>query len=344
LLQEITLKTLFKFTLLIAGLLASLSAFYVYHSLTSPLNMKGEGYVFELTRGASLNSLAGQLVSEGVLDNSLPFKLYGRITRVDKSLKAGEYYLEPNTNTFELFERLQRGATLQRSFTFVEGWSYRELFAALKEERTLTWNTDEAELRSLLNLSKDHFEGMFFADTYFFSKGQSVSELLIASNQKLHEVLEQEWSQREDNLPLANAYEALILASIVEKETGLASERPLIAGVFVNRLRKKMRLQTDPTVIYGIGESYNGNITKKHLQTYTPYNTYRIPALPPTPIAIVGRESIHAVMHPKKSDYLYFVAKGDGSHYFSPSFEEHQNAVKSYQWKRVNDYRSSPNK
>lgn len=301
-----------------------------------------DGELIELSKGESTTKLAAKLEKKGYIENRFLFKLYARIVGADKSLKAGEYFIKRGVTVPSLFKQLKQGKTYQRSITFVEGWTYKELFQALKHESALNWDVDETVLNEELDLPNHSLEGMFFADTYFFSKHQSVNALLKESHQDLENTLAQEWQDRDENLPFKNAYEALILASIVEKETALADERPLIAGVFINRLNKKMRLQTDPTVIYGLGDSYKGNLTKQHLQEYTPYNTYRIPALPPTPIAIVGKESIHAVLHPHKSDYLYFVAKGDGSHYFSSNFEEHQQAVKKYQWKRVENYRSTP--
>lgn len=339
------MKSLIKVLSLFSGIvLLAISIFY-FQFFIKPLDIKEDGYLFELKSGESLGHLALKLKADGVIAAAFPVKLYGRISGFENHLKAGEYLLQEGDNLIALFDSLEKGKTILRSITFVEGWSYKELFSALKNEQNLRWENSEQELQRLkeeLTLVNDHLEGMFFADTYFYNKGQSAFELLKKSNRILHAVLQEEWQNREQDLPFDNAYEALILASIVEKETGLASERPLIAGVFINRLNKKMRLQTDPTVIYGMGDNYQGNISKRHLQEYTPYNTYRISGLPPSPIAIVGRESIHAVMHPKVSNYLFFVAKGDGSHYFSPTLEEHEKAVRQYQWKRTEHYRSAP--
>ncbi len=328
-----------KILTLLAGIFLGISTYFVYQFFSSPLTISKEVYYFELKRGETLGHLSQRLVVDGLIASDLLLKVYVRVKALDKKLRAGEYVLERGSSLLDLLSVLEEGKTLQRSITFVEGWSYKQLFAALAEEFGAI---DEKKLREKLGIGDKHLEGMFFADTYFYSKGQSVYTLLENSHKQLQNVLDQEWEARQKGLPLKNSYEALTLASIVEKETGVPSERPLIAGVFVNRLHKRMRLQTDPTVIYGIGDAYDGNITRKHLKEYTPYNTYRIPALPPTPIAIVGRESINAVMHPKDSQYLYFVAKGDGSHYFSPTLEEHQNAVRKYQWNRKKDYRSSP--
>ncbi len=336
------MKKIASILVLIATLSLVVGIFFAWNFINKPLAIDEGGYLFELKTGESLGHLAIKLHQDKVISSINLFKLYGRMTRSTTHLKAGEYVLNEGDTLPDLFERLKKGSTVLRSITFVEGWSYRELFKALDVETHLQWEANEEALKQRLTLMNDHFEGMFFADTYFFSKGQNANILLEQSNRILLKVLEEEWQAREAGLPFKNSYEALILASIVEKETGLTSERPLIAGVFVNRLRKKMRLQTDPTVIYGLGETYQGNITRQHLQSYTPYNTYRISGLPPTPIAIVGKESIRAVMHPQKTDFLYFVAKGDGSHYFSSTLAEHEAAVRQYQHKRVTNYRSSP--
>lgn len=336
------MKQAFSLLLLGLGLLFGLLSFYAYQYFVSPLTIAKEGYFFELKRGETLSHLSYKLKNDALIENTLLFRVYVRLTGLDKKVHAGEYYLAQGENLLKLISNLKHGSTMRRSFTFVEGWSYRQLFEALKSDESITWQYDENTIKQELGLENLHLEGQFFADTYFYNKGESAINLLKASHKKLNEILEQEWFAREDNLPFNSAYEALILASIVEKETGLASERPLIAGVFINRLRKGMRLKTDPTVIYGLGETYRGNITKKHLQEYTEYNTYHIPALPPTPIALVGRESIKAVMHPQVSNYLYFVAKGDGSHYFSPTYEDHKKFVELYQKNRVSNYRSAP--
>jgi UPF0755 protein len=182
-----------------------------------------------------------------------------------------------------------------------------------------------------LGITGSHAEGLFFPDTYYFINGTTDVELLRRAYQRRQSILKQEWEQRDSGLPYKNAYDALIMASIIEKETALATERPLIAGVFVRRLQKKMKLQTDPTVVYAMGDQYNGNIKKKDLNIDSPYNTYRYHGLPPSPIALAGQEAIYAALHPKLDETLYFVAKKDGSHYFSKTLEEHNRAVKKYQ-------------
>ncbi len=193
-----------------------------------------------------------------------------------------------------------------------------------------------------LGVEGNSLEGWFFPDTYQYTVDMSDADILKAAHRKMQLILDEEWQQRDQNLPYKNAYEALIMASIVEKETGAAEERPAIAGIFVRRLQKGMKLQTDPTVIYGLGDAYKGNLTRKHLLEDTPYNTYTRTGLPPTPIALPGREAIHAAMHPQQGDSLFFVGKGDGHHYFSATLAEHEKAVRQYQLTRKKDYHSAP--
>lgn len=335
---------LFKTFILVSGLFVALAASLLYQFFFKALPLPAEGYSYELERGQVLSHLSNKLQADNIISNARLLNGFARLKGLDKKIHAGEYHLAQGSTLLDLLAQIEKGETLKRSITFVEGWTVKQLLAALLEEDALDSKniSDQDALRVSLGMQEQHLEGLFFADTYFFSKGTSTLSLLKHAHQKLETVLQEEWQQRSDNLPLNSAYEALILASIVERETGIASERPLIAGVFVNRLKKGMRLQTDPTVIYGMGDSYQGKIGRKHLETYTPYNTYRISGLPPTPIAIVGRESIHAVMHPLQTQHLYFVAKGDGSHYFSPTLKEHQEAVRKFQLNRPENYRSTP--
>ena len=316
-----------------------------YRSLNNPVNLPDAYVDFEIPRGSSFRSVSKQLYNKGLLDSPLPLMLYARFSGKSAQVKAGEYRLKNGLTPLELLSQFIEGRSIQHAFTIVEGWSLNELLAALAQESKLEHTLDlasKAQLHHALELKEKSAEGLFFADTYHFSRSDSDVSILKRAYLRMQEVLAEEWENRSKSLPYKNPYEALILASIVEKETGLAEERGEIAGVFVRRLKKKMRLQTDPTVIYGLGESYNGNLTRKHLNTRTPYNTYVIFGLPPTPVAMAGREAIHASLHPKDGDSLYFVAKGDGSHYFSSSLKEHNEAVKKYQWKRRADYRSAP--
>lgn len=342
------IKFLKRLLLVSAGLVVILGltlSYTSYRSLTSPVKLPGSYLDFEIPLGSSFQSVSKQLYERGLLDNPLPLTWYARFSGKSAQVKAGEYRLEAGLTPLEILTQFIDGRSIQHAFTIVEGWSMNELLAALAQEEKIKQTLNSSpknQLHLALGIEEASAEGLFFADTYYFSRSDSDLSILKRAYARMHEVLDQEWEGRAKGLPYKNQYEALIMASIVEKETGLAEERGEIAGVFVRRLKKKMRLQTDPTVIYGLGESYNGNLTREHLKTNTPYNTYTISGLPPTPIAMAGREAIHASLHPKDGDSLYFVARGDGSHYFSSSLEAHNKAVRKYQWKRRSNYRSAP--
>ncbi|MGH8166861.1 MAG: endolytic transglycosylase MltG, partial [Woeseiaceae bacterium] len=243
----------------------------------------------------------------------------------------GEYRIEPGTTPPELLQKFVRGDVRLHSFTIVEGWTYRDLIGGLQSHEAVLPSVDDdwEALRQSLGSEATHPEGLFLPETYRFPKGTRDTEVLRQAYAMMAEVLDEEWSSRADDFPLSDPYQALILASIVERETARADERAKIAGVFVRRLEKGMRLQTDPTVIYGIGPDFDGNLTRRHLQTNTPYNTYTRAGLPPTPIALPGRAAIHAALHPEPGPELYFVATGlgDGSHKFSATKAEHDAAV-----------------
>ena len=260
------------------------------------------------------------------------------------SIQLGEYNISAVQNYAELLELLHYGRVVYRSVTLVEGWTFRQALQHLEQNTNLMKDATPWQIpRSKILGSLTNPEGLIAADTYYYNSGDSINDLIQVAHQKLVNQLQLLWNNNRVELPYKLAYEALIMASIVEKETGLASERPQIAGVFTRRLQKKMRLQTDPTVIYGLGDRYKGDIKRKHLLEKTAYNTYFIKGLPPTPIAIVGAEALEAVFSPTADMTLYFVAKGDGSHYFSYSLAEHQQAVRKYQIeKRVKNYRSAP--
>ena len=300
--------------------------------------------VFEVRKGSNYSSLVAQLeVISGPL-NKHYMKLYGRQSGLAGKIKAGIYRLDAATTPISFMQTVTSGRSISYQFTIIEGSTFKELRARLSENPNLKDDLAGmtlAQVQQQLSLS-EHPEGMFLAETYSFDKNSSVSSLLKRANKMLRAELDSAWQNKADSLPYKSAYEALIMASIVEKETARPDERPVIAGVFVRRLNKKMRLQTDPTVIYGMGDSYKGNIRRSDLRKPTAYNTYVIPALPPTPIAMVGPEAIHAAVNPQAGKALYFVAKGDGSHYFSATLKEHNNAVRKYQLNRRKDYRSSP--
>lgn len=299
----------------------------------------------EVRPGDTPSGLFRRLEAEGTLEDALWLRLHWRRNLAGQTLHSGEYRLTPGMRAGDLVGLWQRGEVVQHTFTLVEGWNFRQVRAALagqeKLEQTLAGLTDQ-QVMERLGHPDLHPEGRFFPDTYAFTRGLSDIELLRRAFVRLETVLNEEWEKRSEGLPYKDAYEALIMASIIEKETGVPYERGQISGVFIRRLEKGMLLQTDPTVIYGLGEDYAGRITRTHLRTPTPYNTYTTAGLPPTPIAMVGREAIHAALHPEEGTSLFFVARGDGSHQFSDTLEQHNRAVREYQLNRRADYRSSP--
>ena len=291
----------------------------------------------DIAQGDSLSQIAVKLVEQKLPIKTFWFKVIAYTTGSAKKLKAGEYELAPGSTVPDILELFVQGKTRQYSITFPEGWGFKEVLQEMERnphlEHTLNATGDDVLLAELKSDLK-HPEGLFFPDTYFFENHTSDIALLKRAYKKMQEVLEQEWQTKAEKLPFQNAYQALIMASIVEKETAAVSERPLIAGVFIRRLEKDMRLQTDPTVIYGMGEHYHGDIGVKDLKTETPYNTYIIKGLPPTPIAMPGQDAIHAALHPDDGDSLYFVARGDGTHVFSSTLADHNRAVNLFQRKR----------
>lgn len=329
---------------LLAGLLLAFAGLQQQVALQQPLVL-AEERLLEVPAGSTPSGLLSRLEDEGVLEGSLWLRLYWRFNLDGKGLHSGEYRLTPGQTARDLLAQWQRGEVVQYSLTLVEGWTFRQLRSALalqeRLQQTLA-DLDDADVMQRLGLDGQHPEGRFFPDTYRYVRGMRDIDLLRQAHEKLTRVLDEEWQQRAEGLPYREPYQALIMASLVEKETGAAHEREEIAGVFIRRLRLGMLLQTDPTVIYGLGERYTGNLTRAHLREPTPYNTYTNPGLPPTPIAMVGREAIRAALNPAAGDSLYFVARGDGTHMFSRSLDEHNRAVREYQLKRRTDYRSSP--
>jgi len=332
-------SVLFKLTALtiLLGSLAFAWAFITYDQLRSePLNIEKSGLSYEIKTGDTLKSLVRNLYKQGIISNPNYLVWFARIKGTASSIQRGEYLLKPGTTPIDFLNQIVNGQTVQYSITIVEGWTFREMLGFLKKneqiKHTLKGMSDK-EIMAKLGHPDEHPEGRFLPDTYKFPKGTTDIAFLKRAYQALETVLAKEWETREEGLPLKSAYEALILASIVEKETGLASERPEISGVFTRRLQKRMRLQTDPTVIYGLGKKFDGNLRRRDLVNDTPYNTYRRHGLPPTPIALPGRDAIWAALHPDDSENLYFVAKGDGSHKFTSNLRDHNNAVIKYQLK-----------
>lgn len=291
-------------------------------------------YTFK--RGSTASHLIRDLSNQKVISQSFYFKVWGKLSGKSKRLQAGEYVFENGLTPFQLLNKMVDGDVKLYAFTIIEGWNFKQMIAAIQQDTNLvhqlkTKASNESVMQSL-GLAGTHPEGRFFPDTYRYPAGTTDLQFLKRAYQQMQKHLQQEWDAREKGLPLKNMDEALTLASIVEKESAEASERPVIAGVFVNRLNKNMRLQTDPTVIYGLGDRYKGDIRFRHLREDTPYNTYTRKGLPPTPIAMPGLEAINAALNPAVTEYLYFVATGeDGKHYFSSTNAEHQRAVTKYQ-------------
>ncbi len=317
------------------------AAFWGWNDYQTFLKQKREisptAQSFTVKSGWSAKRVANELVSTGIINKAHWFELYARQSQLAPSIKSGEFKLPAAATVPEILDVLVAGKTVQYSHTVIEGHNWRQVRSQLAKADDLVQTIGEIsdeELMAKLGLDGQHPEGVFFADTYAFPRNTSDVEFLQRANDMLQRVLQEEWDKRDEGLPFESPYEALILASIVEKETAVPAERPEIAGVFVSRLRKRMRLQTDPTVIYGMGEAYDGNIRRKDLRTDTPYNTYTRGGLPPTPISMVGRDAIQAVMHPENTTALYFVARGDGTHQFSETIEQHNAAVRKYQLKR----------
>ncbi|MCG6860636.1 MAG: endolytic transglycosylase MltG [Chromatiaceae bacterium] len=332
------MRALLSVVILATGLVAGGLLMEYRSFLSKPVTLGEDRLVFEVERGTSLRALSETLERMGLLEHPYFFMAMAYFTDKATAIKAGEYEIRSGITPPDLLALLTSGKVVQRAFTLVEGWTYRQVLDALaKDTRFANLLGDEptAEMvMAKLGHPEEHPEGRFFPETYYFAKGASDLDVLRRSYETMKRVLAEEWEKRDEGLPLRSPYEALILSSIVEKETGLAPERPIIAGVFVRRLTLGMKLQTDPTVIYGLGERFAGDITRAHLRQDNPYNTYVREGLPPTPIALPGRDAINAVLHPRAGDSLYFVAKGDGSHHFSANLAEHNEAVRRYQLRK----------
>jgi len=334
------LKVNSLFQLLIISLITTilsigLAIWYIDHVLSSPLSVAESDVIFEISPGSALMTISNTLAARGILKNPQIFRWYTQLTGRAGSIRAGEYIIENGNTPRDLLNKFVSGNVALHSFTIVEGWTYRQLIKALSEHDAIKHSItieDWPLLLELFAIPATHPEGMFLPETYRFPKYTKDVQILRQAFEMMQNTLASEWAARSKELPLKNSYEALILASIIEKETALANERSKISGVFIRRLRTGMRLQTDPTVIYGIGESFNGNLTRYDLKTDTPYNTYTRTGLPPTPIALPGQAAIKAALHPASGTELYFVAMGmgNGTHQFSETQEQHNAAVKAY--------------
>ena len=307
---------------------------WVIYFAKQPVNLPSASYDLVLKHGSSLRGIAQQMVREGVLAEPWTFIFLVRAQGLAGDIKAGNYELREGMTNYDLFLMITDGITSQRSITFIEGWTFAQVREALnrhEDVRHLSMPMTNEEILRQIGATENVAEGLFFPDSYFFDSGMSDLDILKRAYETMQRKLAKAWLARAAGLPYRTSYEALIMASIVEKETGRASERPMIASVFLNRLRIGMRLQTDPTVIYGLGETFDGNLRKRDLQQDNEYNTYTRSGLPPTPIAMPGMAAIEAALHPAQSNALYFVGKGDGSHAFSSTLKEHNRAVTRYQ-------------
>ena len=325
------MRRLLVLLLLIAGALGGGAAWW----LQQPLDLGGAAALeLEIEPGTTPRGVARAVVAAGVRTDARLLYGWFRVSGQDRRIKAGNYEIPAGTTPQGLLQKLARGEETLRALTLVEGWNFRQVRAALARDEGLRHDAtvlDDAQLMDKLGRPGVAPEGRFFPDTYTYAKGSSELALLRRALHAMDRRLEAAWAQRASDTPLKSADEALILASIVEKETGLASDRAHIAGVFTNRLRAGMLLQTDPTVIYGLGERFDGNLRKRDLQTDHPWNTYTRPGLPPTPIAMPGKAALLAAVQPQQTRALYFVAKGDGSSHFSATLDEHNRAVNRYQ-------------
>jgi UPF0755 protein len=321
--------------LFVTGIIVSvLAAASFTHWARTPITTQEPVIEFTVTPGSGVGAAAQQIAGAGVPVNTLLFGLLARVTHKSSRIKAGSYELKPNTTPRRLLDQLVRGEFAQESVTIIEGWTFRQMRQVINASKALRHDTAELSDKELMARIAPEFkapEGLFFPDTYLFAKGASDLQVYKQAHQMLMSHLSAAWEKRDPSLPYASPYHALIMASIVEKETGQKGERSMIAGVFVNRLKAGMLLQTDPTVIYGMGEKYDGKIRKRDLETDTPYNTYVRAGLPPTPIALPGVQSLAAALAPAPTQALYFVSRGDGTSQFSGNLTDHNRAVNQYQ-------------
>ncbi len=335
------MRSIFKFivyTLLLSVVTSAAFAFYAYQKVTEPLQMKAEIIDIRIARGDTLRDVAEQINTKGVEIEPLLFELLGRIKKIGTRLKVGDYEIKQGMSAEDVLKKLAKGEIILRQIAIIEGTRFVDFRQKLNAHPDLehdSQNLTDQEILQKLKITGssegNYAEGLFFPDTFSFAKGASDFDVLAQSARLLNQHLAREWQNRAADLPYKTPYEALIMASIIEKETGRKSDRPMIASVFVNRLKINMRLQTDPTVIYGLGEHFDGNLRRVHLQTDSAYNTYTRAGLPPSPIALAGLESIYAALHPAQSRAFYFVAKGYGTSYFSENLDEHNRAVNQYQ-------------
>ena len=324
-------KWLIRFMIIFIPLLA-----WIVHFLLTPLHINKVNLAIEIEPGSSLKAIAFQLVDEKILNEPWRFILLTKALGQSKKLRPGNYNLNPNITPYQLLKSFVEGRATEGSITFIEGQDFNSMLDKIKANDNIKKTMkpyDTKAIASAVGIPYESVEGQFFPDTYYFSRNTSDIEILKRAYKAMQKKLNYEWARRAEEVPYKNSYEALTMASIIEKETGKSIEANLISGVFIHRLSIKMKLQSDPTVIYGLGKKFTGDLTKKDLLTDTPYNTYTREGLPPAPITMPGLISIRAALHPTKTEALYFVGKGDGTHYFSANLSEHNSAVRKYQIK-----------
>lgn len=337
------LKWLWRLLFIVLTLVA-VAAGGVYYGVTQPMQLK-ENTIYEVQSGATSQRIGMQLEARGWIYHWSLAKIASRLNP-QWIPKAGEYEIKPGMTLLDALALFDSGKAVHYRLTLVEGKTTKEYLKAMAAKGNIKMTLQglsNQQIAGQLGIREGHAEGQFFADTYLYYDGDSDADILKRANKQLKRTLFKVWQDRDERLPYDSPVDVLTMASIIEKETGVAEERPLIAGVFINRLRRGIRLQTDPTVIYGLGDAFDGNLTRAHLRMDTPYNTYRIFGLPPTPIANVGASAIEAAMKPARTDALYFVAKGDGTHEFSRTLKDHNRAVLKYQKsQRSKNYTSTP--
>lgn len=327
------MRLLLKFFAFVFLLLSALAA-GTWWWANQPLSLRSSPVDFHVAAGSSMRSAITQMQEAGIEVQPTVLAWLARLNRAETGIKAGSYSVKQGVTPLQLLGKLTRGEVTQGELTLVEGWSFRQWRQRMDKHPDLRHETSglsEAQIAERLGQNIAQLDGWLFPDTYLFDKQSSDLDLLARALRAMQRKLDSEWGQRDQGLPYKTPLEALVMASIIEKETGQAADRAMVAAVFVNRLRKGMLLQTDPTVIYGLGENFDGNLRKRDLQADTPYNTYTRSGLPPTPIAMPGLASLQAALHPAASDVLYFVARGDGSSEFSRTLDEHNRAVNRYQ-------------
>jgi UPF0755 protein len=332
-----TVMRLLRTGLLLAVLGAMCAAAWLAYFAFNPIDIPPSARTFNVDHGRSLRGVSEQFAQAGLVSDHWSFLVFARLMGAAGEIKAGSYEVGQQIAPYRLLEKIIRGEFAQAELRFIEGWTFAQLRSVLDGHPALKHDSaglSDAQILQRLGIDKTSPEGLFFPDTYYFAVASSDLALLKQAYSRMQSKLQALWEERAQGLPLNNAYEALIFASIVEKETGRNDERALVAAVFVNRLKRGMRLQTDPTVIYGLGSSFDGNLRRRDLQTDGSYNTYTRYGLPPTPIAMPGEASMRATLNPAQSPALYFVGRGDGSHQFSSNLAEHNRAVNKFQLHR----------